>query len=199
MTNSSFFLRVWRPIRDRFLLGRAEAIVRGYTPERHTRIRQLHDAAANRMALADESTDAWYAPAAVTLYREAIPLLASALLVAKNLAPPGPPLDPRDALAKLEELVRNGEVPPLPDRYEAARTLLETSDQSLATEQSGSEAARGRAAVEALGQWLRRQVEPRSMRQIWLARVARVSLAAAALLVFIRFAVPMIQLTISRR
>lgn len=197
--NRSFFGRLWRQVRDQFLLGRAEAIVRSYTPERRACIRQLHDAAANRMALADESTDRWYAPAAVTLYREAIPLLASALLVARNLAPPGPPLDPQAALAQIEELVRTGELPPLPERHGTAKTLLETPDHLLFAKQDRSEAARGRAAVEALGQWLRRQVEPRSMRQIWMARVARVSLAVAALLVLIRFAVPMIQLTISRR
>jgi hypothetical protein len=190
--------RLWRRVREQFLLGRAETIVRGYTPQRHACIRQLHDTAVNRMALADESTDRWYAPAAVGLYREAIPLLVSALLVAKNLAPPGPPLDLRDALAKIEELVRKGELQP-PERYETAKALLETPDQSLFADTSRSEAARGRAAVEALGQWLRRQLEPRSMRQIWTARVARVSLAVAALLVLIRFAVPMIQLTITRR
>ncbi len=191
--------RLWPAVRDRFLLGRAEAIVRGYTPERHACIRQLHDAAANRMALADESTDAWYAPAAVKLYREAIPLLASALLVAKNVAPPGPPLDLPDALAKIDELARTGGLPPLPERYDDAKMLLETPDPSLLAKQGRREAARGRAAVEALGQWLRRQVEPRSMRQIWMARVARVSLAVAALLALIRFAVPMIQVVISRR
>ena len=191
--------RLWRRVRDQFLLGRAEAVARGYTPERHACIRRLHDAAANRMALADESTDGWYAPAAVRLYREAIPLLASALLVAKDLAPPGPPLDLRDALAKIEELVRTGELPPLPERHATAKALLETPDELLFADKNRSEAARGRAAVEALGQWLRRQVEPRSTRQIWRARVARVSLAVAALLVLIRFAVPMIQVVISRR
>jgi hypothetical protein len=194
----SLFLRLWRLLRDRFLLGHAEAIVRGYTPERHACIRQLHAAAMNRIALADESTDASYAPAAVTLYREAIRLLASALLVAKNLAPPGPPLDLGTAVAKVEELVRTGELPPLPKRHANAKALLETPDHLLFAEQDRIETARGRAAVEALGQWLRRRVEPRSIRRLWVARVARVSLAVGAALLVIRFAVPMIQFAIRR-
>ena len=152
------FSRLWRLVRDRFLLGRAEAIVRGYTPERQAGVRQLYDAAA-----------------AVALYREAIPLMASALLVARDLAPPDPTLDLQAALAKMEELARTGALPPLPERYQAAKALLETPEPSRID-------ARGRAAVEELGQWLRRQVEPRSMRQIWIARGVRVSLAVAALL-----------------
>ena len=160
----SLLQRLGRFVRDRFLLGRAEAIVRGYTPDQQACIRQLHDAAMNRIALADESTDAWFAPAAVTLYREAIRSLASALLVSKNLAPPGPPLDLPTAVAKVEELARSGELPPLPARHEDAKALLETPDHLLFAQQDRREALRGRAAVEALGQWLGRHVEPRSIR-----------------------------------
>lgn len=170
----AFFFPLWRLVRDRFLLGRAEAIVRGYTQERQAGVRRLYDAAATRMALADESTDSWYAAAAVALYREAIPLMASALLVARDLAPPDPTLDLQAALAKMDELARTGALPPLPERYQAAKALLETPEQSRID-------ARGRAAVEELGQWLRRQVEPRSMRQIWIARGVRVSVTVAAL------------------
>ncbi len=192
--------RVGRLSHDRLLLGRAATIARGYTPEQLTSVRQLYDAATSRIALADESTDAWYAPAAVTLHRKVVGLLASALLVSKKLSPPGPALDVADALAKIEELVLARELPPLPRRYAKAKTLLETPDHLLFADEDAVEKSRGRAAVEALVQWLRRQVEPRSMRQIWVARVMRVALAIAAIGLLVRFAVPVaVQLVVHQK
>jgi hypothetical protein len=186
MTDRPRLPRIARFLKDRFFLGRAEAIVRSYAPEQQAHIRQLYDAAANRLALADESTDGWYAPAAVTLHRESIRFLASAIVIAQDPSPPGPPLDLRAALAKIEELVRLGALPALPRRYAAARSILETPDHLTFFDQDAIEAARGRAAVESLVQWLRRRVEPRNIRQIWLGRGLRALLAAAAVLALIR-------------
>jgi hypothetical protein len=191
-------LAAGRKTRDRFLLGQAEAIVRAYSAEQHACIRQLHHAAVRHIALADESTDAWHGPAAVTLHRKAIDLLASALLVAKGVAPPGPPLGLSTALAKIEEQVAAGALPPLPERYANAKALLETPEYVTFAGQDNIEIARGRGTVEALTQWLRRQVEPRSVRQLWVARGVRVALAVAVLLLIIRFGVPMLRLALKR-
>ena len=94
--------------------------------------------------------------------------------------------------------MQTGELPALPGSYGNAKTILETPDHLTFVGQRASEAARGRAAVEALAQWLRRQVEPRSMRQIWAARVARVALAGVGLWLLIQVAVLLIWLTIRR-
>jgi hypothetical protein len=176
-------------LKDWFLLRRAEATVLAYSSEQLASVRQLAEAASARVTLADQTTDATFAPAAVTLHREAIRLWGSALLVARGLVPPGPPLDLPAVLAKIEELVAGGALPPLPNRYADARALLETSDHLLFADKDGIDRARGRSAVEMVTAWLNRQVEARNVREIWLARVARFAGALVAVAVIVRMLV----------
>jgi hypothetical protein len=175
-----------RTLTDWFLLKRAEATVRGYGRERLASVKQLAQAASARVALADESTDATFAPGAVTLHREAIRLWGSALLVARGLAPPGPPLELPAVLATIEEMAARGELPPLPKRYADARAVLDTPEHLLFEGKDGIDRARGRSAVEMLTAWLDRQVESRNVLEIWQARIARFAGGLVALAVLVR-------------
>ena len=76
--------RLGRKLRDALLLKHPEAVVRDYSPARQAVIRQLYQAAMARIALADETTDARYAAAAVALHREAVRFLISAILLSQD-------------------------------------------------------------------------------------------------------------------
>jgi hypothetical protein len=174
-------LRPVRSLRDWFLLRRAEAIVRGRAPERQAAIRGLCDAAMSRAALADESNDPRFASSAIAIYAESIRLLVNALLIAKDVVPPGPPLELDEALAQLEALSTAPARVRLPRRYAATRAILYAPDRLVFDVQDASETVRGRSDVEALLAWLLRKVGPWNMRQIWTARGLRFAVLAGTL------------------
>jgi hypothetical protein len=175
-----------KKLADWFLLSRAEATVRGYGQERLASVRQLAGAAKAQVALADQTTDAVFAPGAVTLHREAIRLLGSALLVARGLAPPGPPGELPAVLAEIEELVARGELPPLPKRYAEARAVLDAPEHTTFEGKDGIDRARGRSAVELVTAWLDRLVESRDLRGIWLSRIARFAAGLGTVIIVVR-------------
>jgi hypothetical protein len=174
--------RLGRKLRDALLLKHPEAVVRDYSPARQAVIRQLYQAAMARIALADETTDARYAAAAVALHREAVRFLISAILLSQDATLQGVPLALRAGADKLEELVQAGALPALPKRYAETMSILDAPDLLALDRLRPRRAVRDRALVETLVQWLRRQVEPRSLRRIRATRTVRLVLAGAVLL-----------------
>jgi len=78
-----------------------------------------------RIALADETTDARYAAAAVALHRESVRFLISAILLSQDATLAGVPLALRAGADKLEELVQAGVLPALPKRYAETLAILD--------------------------------------------------------------------------
>ncbi len=167
---------------DALLLKRSGAVVLGYAPGQQTNIRRLFSAAMARLALADETTDARYAAAAIALHRETVRLLIAAILLSRDATLQGATHEPKLGANKLEELVKSEALPALPERCLEALTLLDTPDLLAFDRLNARNAATCRADVETLIHWLRHQVEPRNLREIWVARSVRVALATAAVL-----------------
>ena len=164
------------------MLKRSEAIVRGYAPAQQAMIRRLYAAAMARIAWTDDTTDSRYAPAAIALHRETVRLLISAVLLSRDATIEGAPLELGLGARKLEELVQAGALPALPERYPEAMSILDTPDVLALDRLAPRKAAERRAVVETLVYWLRGQIEARSLREIWVARVVRLALAGAAVL-----------------
>ena len=183
-----------RRVGDWFLLKRAEATVRAYSGEQLAAIRRLHKGAGSHVALADETTDGFYAAAAVALHRDAVRLLVSALAIARGIEPSDTSLELPAALALLDELRERGEVPAFPRRYAEARATLEMPDHLTFDGKDGIDRARGRAAVELLTAWLRGLVEARNVPELWLSRVGRVMAGAGALAIVIRAVVAAVRM-----
>ena len=174
--------RLRKQLQDALMLRRSEALVRGYAPAQQAMIRQLCAAARARIAWTDDTTDSKYASAAVTVHRETVRFLISAVLLSRDATLEGAPLELEPGARKLEELVQAGALPALPDDYAEAMLILVASDV-LALDRLGPErAADRRAVVERLVHWLRRQIEARSLREIWVARIVLLALTGAAVL-----------------
>ena len=174
--------RLGRQLQEALLLRHSEAMVRDFSPARQAMIRRLYQAAMARIALADETTDARYAAAAVALHRESVRFLISAVLLSRDATLPGVPLELRVGADRLEDLVQAGALPALPKRYAEAMSILDAPDLLALDRLRPRRAVRDRALVEALVHWLRGQVEPRSLRRIRVTRTVRLALAGAALL-----------------
>ena len=174
--------RLGRQLQDALLLKHSEAVVRNYAPARQAVIQQLYQAAMARIALADETTDARYAAAAVALHRESVRFLISAVLFAQDTTLQGVPLGLRAGAHQLEELVQAQALPALPKCYAEAMSILEQPEPLAVDRLVPAQAARCRAVVERLVHWLRGQVEPRSLRRIRVTRAARLVLAGAVVL-----------------
>jgi hypothetical protein len=173
-----------------FSLNRAEKTVRGYNAGQLATIKQLAQAAGARIRLADETTDAVFAPAAVTLHREAIRLLGNATLIASGqLAPSGPLLGLAEVLAELEAASARGQLPGQPARWAEARAILDTPEHLTFEGKDGIERARGRTDVEMVTAWLSAHLESRSLRQVWLARASRLAMGVTGLAVVVRLIV----------
>jgi hypothetical protein len=128
----------------------------------------------------------------VTLHREAIRLLGSALLIARGLAPAGQPFGLPEVLAELEAAAARGQLPALPARYSKARAILDTPEHLTFEGCDGIERARGRTDVELVTAWLRENLESRTLREVWLARAARLTMGVAGLAVLVRLIVALV-------
>jgi hypothetical protein len=171
--------RLMRRMSDAFLLTRARATVRGYSADQHLAIRRLWGAACGRLVLADDTTDSQFAAATISLYREAACLLISAIAVSRGSVQPGTVLELLPSLQQLDQLAHNGALAPLPDCYAEAVSILDSTDLLALDGMARRKVADRRAAVENFAHWLRGQIEPRTLRRIWVASVVRLGVALA--------------------
>jgi hypothetical protein len=182
MKNLAIATRMATRLWDALLLKRPEAVVLGYAPGQQSAVARLYDAAMARLALTDETSDSKYAAAAVALHRETVRLLVAAVLLSRDASLQGASRDLGLNVGKLEELTRSEGLPAMPAGCLEALTMLDTPDLLSFDRLSPRQAAAYRGEVEALIGWLRRQVEPRSLREIWVTRVARLALASLIVL-----------------
>lgn len=165
-----------RDLLDRLVLLRgAEARARALGDGPREAVRARVAAADVRASAARVLSDPMYAPAALSLLREAL----AHLVDAHEAAAGEPSLDASPPLARLDALVASGAVPPLPPWLAAGRAAL-AKGGGLAAE-GATDATDGADVVEAaaLVRWLRRGVDPRTPGEIRRSRLARLALLAA--------------------
>jgi len=161
------------------LLQRAGTLARALPAERRERVRRLARAASVRENLAREAREPEAIPAALCLGREALALSTSALLASRGELE-GDALSPAEAWSALE---RQG----LAQRE--LEQLMTSTDPALA-DSLGLEAQQSlQAQLDQQLALLRSHYEPRSLRQLAVARglrlVALLSLLCFAVLAFV--------------
>jgi hypothetical protein len=176
--------------RDAFLLKGAERAVQALTPEQHAKIRKYCDAALRRASVANDLSDERNVAVAFVLYREAVGLLATAVLASRSAATEVEGQPAIRALDTLGELAAAGEIPPLPTELQTAKTILATGEPLGFDRVPAEDLLAKRAAVETTIGWLRGRLEPRTLREIRATRVLRlVGVAAIALLALVMLVV----------
>jgi hypothetical protein len=175
-------LGIWRRARDHFLLEDVERQVRSRLPERQAMVNRYYRAAARRAAVAAELADAHSMASSMLLYRDAVRLFIAAAVTAHDVAAdPGALLadanSPWEALAGLS---RRAAIEQPPRAVEAAREIVDTNHAPLVFDESAPEQlfAQRTTMKEAVA-WLRRLVEPRTLRRIRAERALRVSMLVA--------------------
>jgi hypothetical protein len=170
------------------LLLEPEREVRALGEERQAQVRRYHDAALRRALVADTLADDRSAVSALILYREALGLLTSALVIARGsgAAPEAPERDPWAALAGLAQA---GAIPPLPPPVEEARGILTEQEPLTFDEWPTADLLARRATVEAAMKWLFGLVEARTVAEIRASRFARVGVAAVVVVALLAWAV----------
>jgi hypothetical protein len=170
------------------LLLEPEREVRALGAERQAQVRRYHDAALRRALVADTLADDRSAVSALILYREALGLLASALVISRGpgAAPDEPERDPWAALAGLAQA---GAIPPLPPPVEEARGILSEQGPLAFDEWPTADLLARRATVEAAMKWLFGLVEARTVAEIRASRFLRVGIAGAAVVALLAWSV----------
>jgi hypothetical protein len=172
--------------RDAFLLKGAERAVQALTPDQHAKIRKYYDAALRRANVANDLSDDRNVAVAFVLYREAVGLLATAVLASRSTAidvEGQPAIRMLDALG---ELAAAGEIPPLPTELQTVKTILATGEPLGFDRVPAQDLLAKRAAVETTIGWLRERVEPRTLREIRATRILRlIGVTAVALVALV--------------
>jgi hypothetical protein len=157
--------------REFFLQEEAQRAVSSRTADQRALIRNFVTAADARLAAAESLTGGDQVPAALILYREGIICTVRALLESRGRDSSASSVD--DALSSLVAMIDAGEVPPAPEGFESARSLLVDQRPLAFDELPPGEAMAKRSQVEITALWLRGLVDPRSLRQIKWARAMR--------------------------
>jgi hypothetical protein len=170
------------------MLEQAERAAERQSAAQRSRTRELVLAAELRAAAARDFRYARQAPAALALYREALALLTTALLVAGGEIGVGEPLGPPAAWPKLVGMLGD-RLPPLPASLAQLEPLL-GSEQLLAADRAQpSELRAALAAADILVDWARTGLEIRSVREIRRQRMVRLAAAGLGLVVLLTAAV----------
>ena len=172
-------------VREVLLLESAEKAASGCSAEVRDRLRELSAAAQRRIDGLAVLRDTEQRVPTVLLTREAIAILISAWLFARGEQDDGPPLSPADAWKRLRELQESGKLDPLPPVIEQAPELLRAADPTSLDEADPKDLTAALEAGDNVVEWLRSQLELRTVRQIRLERRLRlvgVAVAAALLL-----------------
>jgi hypothetical protein len=136
--------------------------------------------------VANDLSDDRNVAVAFVLYREAVGLLATAVLASRSTAidvEGQPAIRMLDALG---ELAAAGEIPPLPTELQTVKTILATGEPLGFDRVPPQDLLAKRAAVETTIGWLRARVEPRTLREIRATRILRlIGVSAVALVALV--------------
>jgi len=174
----------WRHrIRELVLLEQAERESAAITESQRMAVRAYCDAGNRRQNVAQDLRGPTQIAVAIGLYRNACFLYAIAFLVSKDPNTDPASLTPDLAFDKATELARS-QGAPIPPEVERVRPFLLVSDPLEIDQLSSDDADRAASELEIVARWLRGLFDPRSPREVRVARVLRVGglIACAALL-----------------
>lgn len=158
----------------------SEAKIRGYSKTQHESIRALCSAAGRYLTLADDTTDANLSIATIPLYCDAIRCLVSAVAAGQDQKEDSTLVTATQSAEHLQAWADAGTLPKVPRRFADALSILKSSELIAVIPNARQQALERRAAVEELACWLRKQVEGRTVTELWAARLVRVGLLVAA-------------------
>ncbi|HKQ72072.1 MAG TPA: discoidin domain-containing protein [Polyangiaceae bacterium] len=164
-------------VRDVFLLERAERTAASYVASSRDRLRELFAAGARRVEAAADLAESQPASAAV-LYLDAALLFIGAIFAGRGDVSDLDRRDPGKAFESLEAI--RSELGPFPDSYDDARKVLVSADPLELDRLSDREAFARLQTVQSTVGWLREITEPRTVRQIKVARYVRVGFFGTA-------------------
>ena len=180
-TNPTTIERAREGVREFFLLQRAEKMSEGLSVSQREAIRMYHEAATRRISVAQDLRGPIQTPAALTLYQQGSLFYALAYLVNDDASLDPRNLTPEDAFRKLEgAMAAEGLTPP--QEFSQAKPMLVASDPLELDRVTPEEADRRIEELSVVARWLSRLVDPRSPREIKMARVVRLLVGTAALL-----------------
>lgn len=176
-------------LRDSLLLERASRKLAESTPERQRRIRELYDAATVRASIAAELVDARQHGAAFTLLKEASALYLAAIAVSNDAAS-SEVLEPMTAFEGLDDLLARGLLPaPRPEaELHRVQSWFADSDPLAFDRLSHDEALMRRSELDEVVDYLRQLIEPRTLRELKLARGLRLGALGIVIVAVLSFA-----------
>jgi hypothetical protein len=156
--------------RELLLQEAAEKSVAGRTAERQAWISGLAEAVDARIAATESLTERDQLPPSLVLLRDATMLAIHGILVSRGIKSPS---TPTATWAELVSLIESGALPTPPSGLEKVSALLTNRRHLAFDELSKTDGLERRSEVQATLEWLRRQIDPRSVAQIKLSRVLR--------------------------
>lgn len=163
---------VLESFRDAFLLERASRRIASRSPEQQHRIRELYDAATTRAGVARELVDSRQHGTAFTLLKDAIVLYLAAIAIEND----GDPLQRVSYVnGEVDALLAKGALPNPPAELEDLRFWLDEPDPLAFDRLAHDEALAWRAKIDVLIDYLRDLVDPRTERELKVARAVRLS------------------------
>jgi hypothetical protein len=167
---------------DAFLLREPEKRVLVRTSVQCDAIARYHAAALKRMRVACNLHGPVDAVSAITLYREAALLLATAIVQATEANEVPLPRTPEEAWQALDAHPAPVRRKAPPEGFERARHLLSTGNPLAADALSAAELSSATLAVAEATGWLGSGVEARTLRKIRVHRALRITVAALVLM-----------------
>ena len=175
--------RLFSEALDAFLLRDAERISAARTPVVEKAVARLHAAATRRITVADGLSESRDAAVAIRLYREACVILCAAALASRagdasaSVAIP-PSAEDFDAFEKTLTL-------PQTSAWTAVRDAVRSDDPLLGDALEPAEADDLQRKLASAASLLLRGVDPRTPRQLRVARVIRIIVSAIAIVVLL--------------
>src|SRR5438105_2424395 len=165
--------------RNTLLLEAALRTVTALSAERQEAMRAAYEAGLRRASVAEQLADEQSGVASMILYREAFPLLAKAVVllhdpdgdITSTAGPVG--------LSALAALADRGRIPALPRSLAEAEEILAPGGSGAFDAWTTDELLAKRQVVSAAMRFLRRLVEPRTVRELKSSRLSRLMVTAA--------------------
>ncbi len=170
-------------VKEGLLLTDAQASAKAYGPAQRARVQELSRAVRRRLGAALELREDGSTPAALSLIREASALSITALCTARGEHDGDGVLPVAEAWSRLGVLIESGALPAAPPAVAPTAAALAGADPLSVDRMTPSQARELRLTAESAVDWIGRQYEARSVRQIKVQRVLRIGGLAAGLVV----------------
>jgi hypothetical protein len=184
MSKASSTLR--EGIREFLLLRNAEERSRALDDHKRAALKAYYHAGVRRLQVARDLLGAAQVPVAMATCRDAVPLLASAVLLSRNTQLDLSSMRADATFSEIEDALRSERLEP-PVEFDRVRWAVANSDVLLFDRLPADEAESKARELELFTTWLSSLVDPRSVREIKVARVLRLATLAISSTVFLVF------------